>query len=228
MPIPDLIAKPIISALYPILRKQQNSPIPPIRRKIMSVNAERRAAFDALLDSALAGGPNTPISYTLSYPKADFLNYVCDWRGLVAHGSPLGDLNTLEPIRKSTDSGEFGNRKQIFASPDAMWALWFAILDKTKYSHTRNGCVRAGHGHGRVKFYHFELPRNVRTIPPFVSGTIYFARAEDFPDHRSEPALDILGGEVEEWGSIAPVTPLVRIPVSPQDFPYLDKVQFCL
>jgi hypothetical protein len=40
--------------------------------------------------------------------------------------------------------------------------------------------------------------------------------------------LDWFDGEIEEWGSTQPVTPLARIRVSPGDFPYLDQVQFSL
>jgi hypothetical protein len=46
------------------------------------------------------------------------------------HGSPSHDLETLQPIRKGRDNNEFGNRQQIFCSPDAIWAMWFAILEK--------------------------------------------------------------------------------------------------
>ena len=57
---------------------------------------------------------------------------------------------------------------------------------------------------------------------------IYIARAEDFPEHHPYPLLDRFDAEIEEWGSATPVTPLARLPVKPEDFPYLDKVQFYL
>jgi hypothetical protein len=185
-------------------------------------------AFDQLLDSALAQAPNSLIDYQLPYPKADFVNYVCDVRGYVAHGTPLQDLTVLEPVRLTRDASEFGNRKQIFASPDGAWAMWFAILDKSKIKVTENGCVRLGRGVGRIKFYHFDLPAENKLSPSFTDGMIYFARAEDFPDHHPYPMLERFGAEFEEWGSVSPVTPLAKLPVRPADFPYLDKVQFYL
>lgn len=120
----------------------QGARIPPIRRMVKPVDEKQCLAFDHLFDSSLQNGSNAPIYYNLPYPKSDFLNYICDWRGFIAHGSPLHDLEILEPIRKSTDISEFGNRQQTFASPDAIWAMWFAILDKGKFRTTRNGCVR--------------------------------------------------------------------------------------
>lgn len=200
----------------------------PIRRVIRPVDEVRRHAFDDLFDSALASHSLNPMVYELPYPKADFLNYLCDWRGLVAHGSPLQDLEILEPLRTTHDTSEFGNRRQIFCSPDANWAMWFAILDKSKFASTRNGSVRVGQGYRRIKYYHFELPVSVGNDPPFTNGMIYMANAADFPDHRPYPLLNWFNAEVEEWGSVGPVMPLAKLRVSPQDFPYLDQVQYSL
>ncbi|MCI0551858.1 MAG: hypothetical protein L0287_12960 [Anaerolineae bacterium] len=223
MPLPDALAKPIFHLIYTASVKY-----PLIRRKVMRLNEARKQVFDDLLEEALAGNPHDPMNYELPFPKFEFLNYICDWRGFVLHGSPLHDLEVLQPIRKSGDDNEFGNRQQIFASPDAIWAMWFAILDKDKFNLTNNGCVRVGRGDRRIKYYHFQLPKINREIHPFTEGMIYIARAEDFPDKRPYPILDWFNGEIEEWGSTQPVSPLARIRVLPQDFPYLDKVQFSL
>ena len=214
--------------LYLIDRRREGARTPPIRRVIRPVDEKQRVAFDHLFDAAQQSGSNTLIDYNLPYPKSDFLNYLCDWRGLVVHGSPNPDLDVLQPIRKSGDDNEFGNRQQVFASPDAIWAMWFAILDKSKFKLTRNGCVRVGVGPGRIKYYHFELPKSNKDNRPFIEGTIYIARAEDFPDKRPYPLLDHFNAEIEEWGSTNPITPLARIKVTPEDFPYLDQVQFSL
>ena len=224
--LPAFITHPLFNLMYRIDRRK--SPIPPIRRVVRPLPADQQAAFDALLDAALAQGPNTLIDYPLPYPKADFLNYVCDWRGFVAHGTPLKDLQVLQPVRLTKDSSEFGSRQQIFCAPDGIWAMWFAVLDKSKIHVTENGCVRLGHGPGRIKFYHFDLPAKNKANPPFTDGMVYIANAADFPDHRSYPMPERFDAEIEEWGSVAPVTPLARLPVTPQDFPYLDKVQFYL
>ncbi len=226
MPIPAFFARPLFHILYRYSRRK--SPIPPIRRVVRPLPTEMQSAFDGLLASILTQGPNTPIDYRLPYPKVDFLNYICDWRGYVAHGTPLQDLSVLQPVRLTKDSSEFGNRQQIFCSPDGTWAMWFAVLDKSKIKVTENGCVRLGHGAGRIKFYHFDLPRVNQADPPFTDGMVYIANAGDFPDHRPYPMLERFDAEIEEWGSSDPVTPLAKLAVSPQDFPYLDKVQFTL
>jgi len=226
MHLPSFIAQPLFYLLYRIERRA--SPIPPIRRVMQSFSPDEQSAFDDLFASTMRLGSNSLIDYQLAYPKVDFLNYLCDWRGYVAHGSPLKDLAVLQPLRLTKDSSEFGNRQQIFCSPDAIWALWFAILDKTKLHVTENGCVRVGSGQRRVKYYHFDLPAGCKSPPPFTEGMVYIANAKEFPEHRHYPMLDWLDAEIEEWGSANPVTPLAKLPVKPEDFPYLDKVQFRL
>ena len=228
MPLPSFLAKPTFHLIYTYMRRREGGTIPPIRRVVTPVETTRKQAFDVLLDTALVGDSLKPIIYNLPYPKSEFLNYLCDWRGFVAHGSPQPDLKMLEPIRKSSDTTEFGNRQQIFCSPDAIWAMWFAILEKGKFNQTRNGCVRVGNGKQRVKYYHFELPRKNKEDQPFTEGMIYIARAQDFPDKRPYPILDWFDGEIEEWGSTRPVSPVAKIRVSPQDFPYLNQVQYSL
>lgn len=228
MRLPHFLAKPIFHIVYLIDRRREGASTAPIRRVVSPVDEKQRIAFDELFDSAQRRGPNTLIDYNLPYPKSDFLNYLCDWRGFVLHGSPMHDLDVLKPIRKSGDNNEFGNRQQIFASPDAIWAMWFAILEKSKFNMTRNGCVRVGTGRERIKYYHFELPKKCEKDKPFTEGMMYITRATDFPDKRPYPVLDYFNAEIEEWGSTNPIVPLARIRVKPEDFPYLDKVQFNL
>lgn len=226
MRLPRVIGRPLFDLLY---RQTRGSlAISPLCRAVRPVGAETQQVFDDHLRAASINNGRRQIDYQLPYPKSDFLNYLCDWKGYVAHGSPLMNLERLEPVRLGTDTNEFGNRRQVFGSPDAMWAMWFAILDKSKVSKTDNGCVRVGQGEGRVKYYHFELPRESGSAPPFVEGMIYLARPEDFPDHRSDDQLRWFDAEIEEWGSLGPVTPVLRIMVKPQEFPYLHLVKYRL
>ncbi|MEZ0396744.1 MAG: hypothetical protein ABWK53_10000 [Anaerolineales bacterium] len=228
MPLPEFLALPLFRLIYPWVRRMEGSPAAPIRRRVISLDPRISYEFNRLFNTWLPRRAEQPIEYDLPYPKIDFLNYLCDWRGLVAHGSNQPNLKTLEPIRLSRDVTDFGNRQQIFASPDAIWALWFAILDREKYRRTRNGCVAIGGGERREKYYHFELERALAGQFPFTAGTLYFARPEDFPWRHRLWALDLFGGEYEEWGSEAPVRPIAQIRVEPADFPYLDRVEYCL
>jgi len=199
-----------------------------IRRHVRRPEPEAMSAFDACLARAIDAGPNTEIMYDLPYPKSAFLNALCDHRGFVAHGSKRDDLDVLLPIRRSSDSCEFGRRQVAFASPDAMWAMWFAILDKHRMGGlTRNGCLRVEIlGRWTNKLYFFALPEHVLADGgPFSAGTIYLLPAKTFRERDKAWNLAAARVSIEQWGSREPVTPLARLHVRPDDFPYLNKVQ---
>lgn len=191
---------------------------------------EAEAAFRALWTPVeTAASRPVRLDYDLPFPKADFLNWLCDFQGLVAHGSPVAGLEVLTPVRRSHDTSEFGNRQQIFATPDAPWALWFAILNRERFTRTHNICLRVGPRRGAwVKGYYFHLTRDLRLETAFAPGAIYLCRAEDFPSRHRLPFDRLLSLEFEEWGSEEPVQPLAWLPVTPQDFPFLDAVEFIL
>jgi hypothetical protein len=104
-----------------------------------------------------------------------------------------------------------------------MWATWFATFNLTC-----NGCVCVGTGPRRIKYYHFELPKSNEENNPFTGGMIDITRPADFPDKRLFPLLDYFNAEIEEWGSINPVTPIACIKVKSEDFPDCNRVQFSL
>ena len=207
----------------------------PIRRRKTLPEREQREAFERLWKQYQLQGENPLISYNLPYPKIDFLNYLCDFGenlvsgGIVAHGSNQGDLTILEPVRKSRDVTEFGNRLQIFATQDATYATWFAILNKTRYVSTKNACLRVGSQDANwVKLYYFYLRREDAPIKPYTTGYIYLCRALDFPARRQDKMYAALELEAEECGSEQAVSPLARLAVEPASFPYLNQVEYVL
>lgn len=226
LPLPLIVL--LVDLVMRSMNRKMGSRVPPVRRKKALPEPVRRAAFDRLWQQTLAGAPNPLIDYNLPFPRMEFLNYLCDHLGLAAHGSQLPDLQMLKPVRNSSDATEFGNRQQIFATADAIYAAWFAVWDRPKTQGTHNACMRIGPAAGQwVRLYYFHLI-NVEAgcTFPYTSGTIYLARGEDFPHHDVNPQYARIGMEAEQWGSTDPVQPLARIRVAPQDFPYLDRVEF--
>lgn len=227
---PLLLRQRLLAAWLTRQKRRRGGIKPVTLRQPQPPNPEAEAAFRALW-SLVATGARHPVrlDYDLPYPKIDFLNWLCDFQGLVAHGSPLSGLERLEPIRRSSDTSEFGNRQQIFATPDAPWALWFAILNRERFSRTHNICLRIGPRRGAwVKGYYFHLTRDLTPETAFAPGAVYLCRAEDFPSRHRLPLDRLLGLEFEEWGSAQPVQPLAWLPVTPADFPYLNAVEFIL
>ena len=160
-----------------------------IRRNFSPVDPDKRRAFDALWQRALAGGPNAFIDYDLPYNKCEFLNYLCDELGLYVHGSNEKALSALEPIRRSSDFSEFGSREQVFATCDGLWAMWFAVLDKEKSGGTTNGCLTLEQDNGtKERAYYFAVAAEaLKKSKPFVSGAIYIVPAASFPHGHELP-----------------------------------------
>ncbi|MEM7125125.1 MAG: hypothetical protein AAF702_02285 [Chloroflexota bacterium] len=231
MKLPSVISTPFFAQMFRGFRRWRTKKTTILTRRPKAIDEAAQRAFDALLQAGLAQGVDEFIDYDLTYPKIDFLNYLCDQQGYVVHGSKLSDLRELKPIRHTTDKTEFGNRQMLFASPDPAWGMWFAILDKTVAKATSNACIRQGASSDEwTKYYFFELPTMLKETDqwPFVDGTIYLARAEDFPEIRSNGLFDLLDISVEEWGCMKPVQPLAKLSVSPTDFPFLEQVDYVI
>src|SRR5262245_51037840 len=111
-------------------------------RPASAPDAATLAAFDALLDTALAQGPNVPIDYALPAPRWQFLCHAAEQRGLALHGSGNPDIAEFEP-RQSNDLNEFGNQKAVYAASDGVWAMFFAIVDRGRFNMSiTNACIR--------------------------------------------------------------------------------------
>ena len=138
------------------------------------------------------------------------------------HGSQRGDIKKLSPDRESSDINEFSNRKQVFATPDIFWAIWFAVLDRNQIRGTANSCFvdRAN----RRSIYDFAIdPDAYKKNPaPLSQGWIYILDPKSFTSANAE--VGDLGLPLAEYGSVVPVVPLAKVQVYPYDFPYVTTI----
>jgi hypothetical protein len=165
---------------------------------------ETRAAFAALLEAVPAGGE---LAYRLDRPKHELLEYAVGKRGVVLHGTPDGTISEFEPRPQTRATGEPATA--VFATPDPVWPLYFAILRRDVVRSLRNMPLYAA---GR-RFYYFSLSEPLEDAIGD-AGFVYLLPAETFGP----------GWGKLEWESAAPVRPLCRLPVTPADFPFLDRV----
>jgi hypothetical protein len=183
-------------------------------------DADTRAEFDALLATALAIGPDTAIDYRLSAPKWQFLCHVADRGEAVLHGTSDPDIARFEP-RQSNDVAEFGDRTAVYAAADGLWAMFFAILDRSRHRMAlTNGCFRVLGEDGSLSepYYYFAVNNEVLEQHQFSPGTVYLLPAARF---EREPAY-VEGGRrvlTAQAASLEPVEPLARLVVEPADFP---------
>jgi hypothetical protein len=189
----------------------------------LDLTSEKRAAFDALMDSASPGGW---IEYRLPYPKWMFLSYLCSTRGFVLHGSQNLEIVVVEP-RKAMDVKSFSNQEAIYATTDGIWAIFFAIVDRQRFGQLAlfNSCmdIHAPEGRSLGRFYFFSISFPALVQKPWCSGVVYILTESGF---QREPARQIPEGKVTfpHWISTRPVNPAAKMVVHPQDFPFLNNI----
>jgi hypothetical protein len=183
------------------------------------------AAFDALYSEAIQSN-GAEIDYRLAAPRWQFLCYLADTRNIVLHGSGNPDISVFEP-RKSNDVNPFGDRSAVYAASDGLWPLYFAILDRANYPMTLVNTslrVELGNGMRSDPYYFFSITREALEKRPFRPGTIYLLPRDTFEQQPPEQY-----GEWEiylpQWASLVPVTPLVKLRVGPEDFPFIDQIR---
>jgi len=206
------------------------SDVPPIevpgfleRRPPVDLDAATRAAFDLEFDEAVAAG--RAIDAGRGAPAWQFLAYIVETRGLLVHGSTDPGIDVFEP-RQSDDVAAFGNQQAVYAASDALWAMYFAILDRDGHPMSLvNAAVRfEGPDGPGDPLYFFSISEAAHAAGAFSPGTVYLLPREPFVQ---EPPHEF-GGRVvhsEQWASLVPVAPLTRIPVGPEDFPLLDRIR---
>lgn len=159
------------------------------------------------------------------WPKWRFVEWLSRQGHFIFHGSPLADLDSFVPRRNSVeimDQGGTGNRAAVYGTPFGLWAMWFAVIDRSKLKGSiRNGVMSWPDRSGNpVDLYRFTVHTDFVGGDIWRSGTLYlFARAdfEPIPFYPGGPASN-------EWASTSELKPLARLTIDPADFPFLGQV----
>lgn len=194
-----------------------------LTRPPTSLTPALRADFDALYQ-AVKHGAGSSIDYSLPAPKWQFLCYLADHHPIVLHGSGSPAIAQFEP-RQSSDLNDFGRQKAVYAASDGIWAMFFAIVDRERYPMSvSNACIRlAENGQIGEPRYVFSVSRQFLPQRPWRTGTVYLLPRDTF---TPEPAFEFGPATVHvaQLASLEPVTPLARLEVQPDDFPFLDQI----
>ena len=180
------------------------------------LDVHKRRVFDQLYADALndrdAGVPR--VRYACAYPKHEFLHYLVEHHHVLVHGSTRADIAVLEPRAESDNAGRVIHA--VFAASDGVWSMFFAILDRKPYPFSvNNGCRREPGG----TVYYFST--STLHDRPWTDGMMYVMPRDSF-----EQLPDRDGNPTEQWMSRVAVRPLVKLPVTPVDFPFLHQVQY--
>jgi hypothetical protein len=179
-----------------------------------------RHDFELALQTALETGvaPRLP-----NAPTWAFLCWLCDERGYVAHGTGQGDITVFEP-RQSNDVGWFGNRKAVYAASDAVWAMFFAVMNRPENPMTVvNAAARVDLGSGLESLYFFGASRAAVETRAYRNGWVYLLPDEGF---EREPDGEFAGYKYQSChcASLEPVKPAFRVEVRSEDFPFLERI----
>jgi len=192
-------------------------------RPPFELSPEKKIAFEDLYNSTSAG---CLIDYRLPYPKWQYLSYLCETKELVLHGSQDQNISEVEP-RQANDIKEFSDQCAIYASTDGIWVIYFAILDRKKYSEMSlfNSCLRARISADQISepMYFFSITHSVLLQKPWCQGMIYILPRQSFEQEISQ---ETHGMEIvfPHWISPSPVKPVAKLSVGPQDFPFLEQI----
>jgi len=185
---------------------------------------DKEAAFARLWAAIQENGAGAEIEYALPYPRHEFLMYLTGRDALIFHGSNNQEIDEFVPLRQSfelRDPTGRGNLPAVYGTHDALWAMWFAILDKSRMKgSTQNGVMDFHNPAGEtLSVYLFSISAEAVPLRPFKEGMLYFLPRDTFRQ------LEMAGGvPANEWASAEPVVPLAKLRIRPADFPFLDQV----
>lgn len=182
------------------------------------VVAAAESEFSSAADPLLAGD-----AVSIPEPRLDFLRWLAENRGVLFHGSPRDDLTELSTERQSRDSTAWGDQEAVYASSDPVWAIYFACLRRDRgWSGTRNGSLGAPGGPLYPRRYFFLHNHGSASPDRFGPGSLYLLPPDTFV--ADAPLAGVL--DTAHLVSRVPVRPLARIDVTPEDFPFRERIGY--
>jgi hypothetical protein len=159
------------------------------------------------------------------HPVHVFVEWLSRCDEVIFHGSTRTDIEEFVPRRESMEignDGRQGNLGAVYGTQYGLWAMFFAIIDRSSLRGSiRNGVGMYESASGdRLDLYRFSVDHRSLPNRPFAAGMLYM-----LPRDRFERMALYPGGPFgNEWACFEPVRPVARLPVEPEDFPFLDQI----
>lgn len=131
-------------------------------------------------------------------------------RAVLFHGSNLRTIQRFEPRPQMTARDR--PVRAVFATPDPLWAMFFAVTDTGRAVGRWNMCLLPEESGLPRPRYFFAVRGEPKTV--WAEGAVYVLPRQTFVPSDT-PA---------EWISHEPVDPLDVVPVERGDFPFADRV----
>jgi hypothetical protein len=169
----------------------------------------RRAAFEDLIAAAQPEDGTIDVG-RCPYPLHELLTYLVSERSLLLHGSNDLGLRVLEP-RPARDFGT--ELHAVVACDDGIWPIFYAVVTRERIKAMFTACTHLGRSPRVRRFYMFAIVADPAAEETWTQGVVYALPRSGF---RREWG--------NEWVSGDRVRPLLRVPVTPADFPLRDSV----
>jgi hypothetical protein len=184
------------------------------------------AAVDAFLSLPHTGAPiDVDAILGEDVERWEFLCGVAARREIAFHGTGDPRIDAFEP-RAPVDFAPFGDQTAVFATTDPIWAMFYAIVDRSRYPLTlNNGCILVdADGRTGLPYYYFSVTAAALPERPWRAGYVYFLPVETFV---AQPGGMYAGynARVPQLASPVAVTPFARLRVAPGDFPFLAAIR---
>ena len=172
---------------------------------------------------ALADALETGVGHSPNESTWAWLSWLCETQGFVAHGTGPADIAGFEP-RQSNDTGWFGNRKAVYAASDAIWAMFFAIMNRPAVPMRIVNSAVSVRLNGKLEQRHFfGASRGALEQGAFRDGWVYLLPSAGFEREPADTSLGVVY-ESHHLACLDPVLPAFRVNVRPSDFPCLDHI----
>lgn len=150
-----------------------------------------------------------------------FLEYLVKRQGYLLHGSQQKEIAIFEP-RIAANAFKEGKSPRVYASSSGILAMWYAIVDRGVLRKHCNGWENYGMIYAPydlrndtwVERFHFSVAMEVYEHFPFSAGVVYVLPREPFQAEYLQL----------QWYAEQAVRPLLRVPVTPEDWPMLKTV----
>ena len=181
---------------------------------------------DSVFEAAWKQKPSEGfMSAPSQYPTHLFVRWLMEKEAFIFHGSNRLDIESFQPVRESMEianRGGHGNLGAVYGTHDALWAMFFAIVDRARARGSiRNGVATyTSTGGASVDLYQFSIEHQSLRENPFQSGALYILPRDRFERIPLYPG----GPPTNEWACFETIQPIASISVEPQDFPFLDEI----
>jgi hypothetical protein len=198
-----------------------------IERPPFRTERATEAAVDAFLERVDANGGMDLLDVDellreMRLVRWRFLCSLAARRRIAFHGTGDPGIERFEP-REPVDFAPFGQQSAVFATNDPIWAMFYAIVDRTRHSLTlNNGCLVL-EDTGDV-YYYFSVSRQALPLEPWRTGYVYLLPADTFVE---QPGAVYAGrpAHIPQLASPVAVRPFARLRITPRSFPFLDRIR---